>query len=80
MNSDSLRRISIQGTLAHGALNLRKTCFAHTSLFVDPNIPRSCVQDTRVNARTCTRKAYLKLHSPESPHACVENDSYELVL
>ena len=51
-NSDSLRRISIQGTLAHEALNVRKTCFSHTALFVDTNIPRSCIRDTLVNART----------------------------
>ena len=33
-----------------------------------------------VHTRTshCTRKAYMKLHASESPHVCLENDSYEL--
>ena len=41
-----------RGTLAREALNLRETCFACTSIFVDPNISRSCFRDALVNART----------------------------
>ena len=31
-----------------------------------------------VTTSWCIQKAHMKLHSPESPHVCVENDSYEL--